>query len=374
MPYTLRKVTFSEECPEGAGVALSWGDLPVGRVLRFAGVDSNIDANVMELLLDPLPETGPAVITYAAVEGDSVSELVESILRELEILAIGLFPAWLPEGERLSGPGGGGVAAARILATRLASSTRHFGPFLADLASRAIQHRGPLVPGQRGPKGRSFPAESRAAGLARVIASTFGRESAALVIYVPEKLTSHGETLLVAGCEWLAHRSGMGIWLVGPELRRVENLYLKVPAAVRRLADEMTAPPLTATVGVPPIAGRPHAGSAVEQAMEAALAECAWAHGRTWNQTYQSKDPLFVMIRTDLMWVPEKCVVELDGPEHETFAQMERDQIRDRHLERDGFTVLRFTNQQIMGDLRAVLRHIEEFLRGRRLGMSEGAG
>ncbi|GIH27727.1 hypothetical protein Aph01nite_60370 [Acrocarpospora phusangensis] len=355
-------------------MGLAWGDLPVGRVLRLAGVDSPIDANVMELLLDPLPESGPAVITYAAAEADSVSELVESVLRELEILAIGLFPAWLPEGEKLSGPGGGGVAAARILAMRLASGTRHFGPFLADLAARAIQHRGSLVPGQRVPNGRSFSAESRAAGLARVIASTFGRESAALVVYVPEKLTSHGETLLVAGCEWLAHRSGMGIWLVGPELPRVETLYLEVPAAVRRLAEEMTPPPLTTTVGVPPIAGMPHAGSVVEQAMESALAKCAWAHGRTWNQTYQSTDPLFVMIRTDLMWVPEKCVVELDGPEHETFAQMQRDQIRDRHLERDGFTVLRFTNQQVMGDLQAVLRHIEEFLRRRRLGMSEGAG
>ncbi|MFC6079880.1 endonuclease domain-containing protein [Sphaerisporangium aureirubrum] len=328
----------------------------------------------MELLLDPLPETGPAVITYAAGEGDSVSELVEAILGDLEILAIGLFPGWLPEGERLSGPGGGGVAAARVLAGRLAASTRHFGPFLADLAERAIRHRGPLVFGRSGPEGRSFPAEVRAAGLARVIASTFGRASAALVIYVPEKLTSHGETVLVAGCEWLAHRSGMGIWLVGPELRRVETLHLEVPAAVRRLAGEMTAPPLTATVGVPPVAGRPHAGSVVEQAMEAALAGCDWAHGRSWNQMYQSKDPLFVMIRTDLMWVREKCVVEFDGPEHETSAHMERDRIRDRHLERDGFTVLRFTNQQVMGDLRGVLRHIDEFLRARRLGMSEGAG
>ncbi|MER5643402.1 DUF559 domain-containing protein [Streptosporangium sp. NPDC002524] len=355
-------------------MALSWGDLPVGRVLRLAGVDSSIDANVMELLLNPLPETGPAVVTYTATGGESASEVVESILRELETLAIGLFPAWLPEGERLSGPGGGGVAAARILAMRLASSTRHFGPFLADLAARAIRHSGPLVPGQRAPTGRSFPAESRAAGLARVIASTFGRESAALVVYVPEKPTSHEETVLVAGCEWLAHRSGMGIWLVGPELRRVETLYLKLPAAVRRLAEEMTAPPLTPTAGVPPIAGKPHPASVVERAMEAALAECGWARGRTWNQTYQSRDPLFVMIRTDLMWAPEKCVVELDGPEHETLAQMERDRIRDRHLERDGFTVLRFTNQQVMSELGAVLRHLEGFLRGRRLGMNEGAG
>nr|WP_246497120.1 DUF559 domain-containing protein [Sphaerisporangium rubeum] len=70
------------------------------------------------------------------------------------------------------------------------------------------------------------------------------------------------------------------------------------------------------------------------------------------------------------MWVREKCVVELDGPEHERYAQMKRDLVRDRHLERDGFTVLRFTNQQVRGDLRGVLRHIREILQARRLGNS----
>ncbi|WP_198168334.1 endonuclease domain-containing protein [Herbidospora yilanensis] len=335
-------------------------------MLRIAGVDSSIDANVMELLLDPLPETGPAVVTYAAAECDSVPELVGSILRELETLAVGLFPVWLPEAEKLSGPGGAGVAAARALALRLASGTRHFGPFLADLAERAVQARGPINHGQAMSERRSFPAESRAAGLARVIASTFGRDTAALVLYVPETLSPHGETVLVAGCEWLAHRSGMGVWLVGPDLRRVDTVHVEVPPAVRRLATEMKAPPAPAKVGVPPVAGKPHAGSAVEKAMEAALAECAWAHGRTWNQTYQSQDPLFVVIRTDLMWVAEKCVVELDGPEHETLAQMERDRVRDEHLERDGFTVLRFTNQQVLGDMQAVLHHIEKCLRARR--------
>ncbi|WP_203993291.1 endonuclease domain-containing protein [Sphaerisporangium rufum] len=352
---------------------LSWGDLPVGRVLRLAGADSAIDANVMALLLDPLPENGPAIVTATAAGGDSVPAMVASVLGDLETLALGLFPAWLPEAERLSGPGGGGTAAARTLAMRLASGSRHFGPFLADLAARAVQHRGPLVPGRPAAAGRVFPAEIRAAGLARVIASTFGRESAALVMYVPEHLSSRDETLLVAAGEWLARHGGMGVWLVGPELRRVETRYLTVPAAIRRLADELAGTLLTRPVGVPPVAGRPHPGSAVERAMEAALAECEWAHGRAWNQRYRSTDPLFVTIRTDLMWEREKCVVEFDGPEHETLAQLERDRIRDRHLERDGFTVLRFTNRQVLDDLPQVLRHIQEFLQARRHGTTIGA-
>nr|WP_063818109.1 DUF559 domain-containing protein [Herbidospora sakaeratensis] len=352
----------------------TWGDLPVGRVLRIAGVDSSIDANVMELLLDPLPEAGPAVISYAATECDSVPELVGSILRELETLAVGLFPAWLPEGDKLDGPGGGGMAAARVLAMRMAVGGRHFGPFLAELAAHAIQHRGEFTPGRLPARCRAFPAEVRAAGLARVVAAAFRRDEAALVVHVPEKLSSHGETVFVAGCEWLAHQSGMGVWLVGPEVRRVETVHLKVPEPVARLAAQLPAPVTRAEVlRVPPLRGEPARYSEVEQAVEQALLDCPWAHGREWNQTYPSNDPLFVSIRTDLMWAHEKCVVELDGPEHLTAAKAEMDRLRDRHLERDGFTVLRFTNEQVLDDLPAVLRRIRDFLLGRRLGLSEGA-
>ncbi|WP_169807555.1 endonuclease domain-containing protein [Herbidospora mongoliensis] len=344
-------------------------------MLRIAGVDSSIDANVMELLLDPLPETGPAVITYAAAECDSVPELVGSILGELEKLAIELFPIWLPEGDKLDGPGGAGIAAARVLAMRMASGTRHFGPFLAELAARAIQHQGQFATGLKPMPGRKFPAEVRAVGLARVIAGTFRRQDAALVVHVPEKLTSHGETVLVAGCEWLAHQSGMGVWLIGPEVKRVETVALKVPQPVTRLAEKLPPSETTPTriLRVPPICGEPARYSEVEQAVEKALCESSWAHGRTWNQIYPSSDSLFVPIRTDLMWAEEKCVVELDGPEHRAPAKAEMDRLRDRHLERDGFTVLRFTNEQVLDDLPAVLRRIKRFLLGRRLRLSEGA-
>ncbi|GLX92384.1 DUF559 domain-containing protein [Herbidospora sp. NBRC 101105] len=329
----------------------------------------------MELLLDPLPETGPAVVTYAAAECDSVPELVGSILQELETLAVKLFPDWLPEGGKLDGPGGGGMAAARVLAMRMATGTRHFGPFLAELAAHAIQHRDPFALGLRSTRSRAFPAEVRAAGLARVVGAAFRRCEVALVVHVPEKLSSHGETVLVAGSEWLAHQSGMGVWLVGPEVKRVETVHLKVPEAVARLAREL--PPSETPVEVlrvPPLRGEPARYSEVEQAVEKALLDCPWAHGREWNQTYASTDSLFVTIRTDLMWAREKCVVELDGPEHRTAAKAEMDRIRDRRLERDGFTVLRFTNEQVLDDLPAVLRRIKEFLLGRRLGLNEGAG
>ncbi len=74
---------------------MSWGELPAGRVVHLAG----IDADAIELSFDSLPVDAPAIVTYSAGESDSVQEMVEGVLRELEILAVALFPAWLPEGD-----------------------------------------------------------------------------------------------------------------------------------------------------------------------------------------------------------------------------------------------------------------------------------
>jgi len=71
-------------------------------------------------------------------------------------------------------------------------------------------------------------------------------------------------------------------------------------------------------------------------------------------------------IRVDLMWSAEKCVVEVDGPEHRGMARFELDRRRDVRLQLDGFAVLRFTNRQIDHDVEAVVSQIERFISGRR--------
>ncbi|WP_459798750.1 DUF559 domain-containing protein [Herbidospora sp. RD11066] len=326
---------------------------------------AGIDADAIELSFDSLPVDAPAIVTYSAGESGSVQEMVEGVLRELEILAVALFPAWLPEGDKISDTSSLGRAAVRSLAARLAAGSRHFGPFLADLAERSLR-RDPE------PSAR-FPAEARAAGLARVLASAFRRERAVLVVYVPEGLSPHGETVLVAGCEWLAYRAAIGVWLVGPEVRRVESVQVRVREEVVALVREL--PPRereTQKVYVPPIAGRPHPFSWAEQTLEKALRECAWARGRAWNQTYPSVSQLSMRFRPDLMWSEERCVVEIDGPEHRGARQSEYDRWRDAHLEKDGYTVFRFTNEQIESDLLTIVRQIEKFLCGQRSGTIEG--
>ena len=126
-----------------------WTDLPRG-VVHLAGMSPADMINGAD--------DGPRLVVWP-----SRVAIDHSILDGLDRAALDLFPAWLPGAEWIEGPGGLGVAAVRSLAAEHASATSQYGPFLADLAERALRGR---------PTGVRFPDAVRATGLARVIAST----------------------------------------------------------------------------------------------------------------------------------------------------------------------------------------------------------
>ncbi|MFF3670623.1 endonuclease domain-containing protein [Microtetraspora malaysiensis] len=356
-------------------MAWSWGELPVGRVVRLQG--AGVEA--LTLAIDPLPDDAPAIVTYVARKAPSTANLVTSILDELEAAAVGLFPSWLPEAEGIGGPGGAGVPAVRSLALRTASATGHFGPFLADLAELSL-HRAGASPTRTGvlAGGRTkFAPETRAAGLARVLAASFQRAHASILVAVPAGLSPIAEEILTGACEWLAHRGGLGVWLAGAPLTTVDRLetrFVRLPAelaAIARELPEALPTPASRTIGFPAVAGRPHPGSAAEQALERALSACEWAIGRAWNQAYRPH-PLVNPIRLDLLWRDERCVVEIDGPDHLDPVKYALDRQRDVRLQTDGYAVLRFTNDQIMTDPKTVIQQIQRFLLERRRGTPKG--
>lgn len=50
----------------------------------------------------------------------------------------------------------------------------------------------------------------------------------------------------------------------------------------------------------------------------------------------------------DFVALKEKLVVEIDGAYHSELEQMENDQYRTERLEKMGFTVIRFTNEDVL--------------------------
>jgi very-short-patch-repair endonuclease len=58
-----------------------------------------------------------------------------------------------------------------------------------------------------------------------------------------------------------------------------------------------------------------------------------------------------------------RLVVEVDGPIHDYTA--EEDAIRQEFIEFQGLRVLRFTNEQVLGETEGVLEEITRVIRGR---------
>jgi hypothetical protein len=352
------------EC-ERSGVTQSWADLPLDRPISIDGVRPEL----LALLIEPLPNNAPAIVQYAVPPQPRTAKVVAALLMELDRVARELFPAWLPDAAHLDSAAGAGVVAVRSIALRAAEASGQFGPFLADLAERSLQHHA----GTTGP----YSAEVRATGLAKVIAGSYGRARAAIVVRVDEGLSDDQQQALVAAGRWL-NDAGFGIWFAGAALRQayaVESVRFAVPTTAALLGVDGPAIDGSGprdTVSYPAIAGRPHPRSPAEQLLEAALVPLAWAASREWNQTYQSH-PLTNPIRMDLLWRTERVVVEIDGKEHCQPARFAADRQRDVLLQLDGYAVLRFTNHQVLTHRDLVLAQIQRFLAGRRAGTHKGA-
>ncbi|MET8043596.1 DUF559 domain-containing protein [Micromonospora sp. NPDC005215] len=348
---------------DGEATGAWWAAPPTRRVSHLPAVDPE----VLRVALDPLPPAAPAVVHYRPTVVGPLGDLVDDLLDQLDTAALAMFPRWLAGADRFECEGTLGVAAVRALAARAAARSRHFGPFLADLAERGL--RGP-----RRPAGRSrFAPGVRAAGLARVLAEAYDREGCVLVIALPD-LGADAERTLVAAAEWLVRHGGFTVWLAGGPLRhadRVRSVPMQVPVRFAELVSSTDRPPATSApagptvLAWPPIAGVPRGDSAAEQALERALAPHDWARGRRWNHTYEWH-VLGASYRLDLFWPAEGLAVEVDGPEHRGRIAFANDRRRDVQLQLLGLDVLRFTNEQVLTDAPVVVDGIRRLLTRRR--------
>jgi very-short-patch-repair endonuclease len=319
--------------------------VPADRVVQLPEVSTGSIAAALAEDGSDLAAIVAAATGYRTTPGDFVG----SALDDLERVAVELLPAWLPEAAAIDRPDVGGVATIRMVAAAHARDAHYSPVLLEDLAVLALT-------GNREGR-REIPLRTRAVQLARLVAEAFGRTRLVLLVEPATELTLQDQEAIVAGASWLAHNARMAVWLTG-SLPLIED---QLPSV--RL--DSTALPQPAPIG------KPHPASAVERALEAALAAQSWAGGRRWNQPYQW-DPLSPPIRLDLLWAEERCVVELDGPEHCHPAHFEADRQRDVQLQLDGYAVLRFTNARVIHDVGAVVHQIGTYIRSRRYDLLEG--
>ncbi|MGW6658006.1 endonuclease domain-containing protein [Rhodococcus sp. NPDC055024] len=341
---------------------MRWSVLPSAGVTAVRGAP----LDVLQIGSDPLPDCDLAIVSYRVADVTTAARIVDEILGQLESAALSLFPAWLPGGHAVDFASKLDTLAAGALARRLAATSDHFGPFVEWLATSSVAGRRPAC--------GTFSRETRAVGLARVISSSYGRSRLALLLAAPDDLSVERQRALSWACEWLNLHGDVVVWLTGTPIPDVDRFpVVTVPWESPDLPvdfDSLATPyavgeSIAPRLSFPPVAGRPHPGSKAELTLETAMATAQWAVGRQWNPTYQP-NPLRPPIRVDLLWADEKCIVEIDGDDHRSAYKYAADRLRDNTLHLDGFTVLRFTNQQVSDDLDAVLRTVETLLSSRR--------
>jgi very-short-patch-repair endonuclease len=81
--------------------------------------------------------------------------------------------------------------------------------------------------------------------------------------------------------------------------------------------------------------------------------------GRLSGLKFKRQAPIGAYI-ADFVSFEARLIVELDGPPHDTVEQRQHDRRRDEWLKQQGFKVLRFPNELILGSAELALEEIRK--------------
>ncbi|MET9202088.1 DUF559 domain-containing protein [Gordonia sp. NPDC003585] len=316
-----------------------------GHVLRIA----DIDADGLDLLVDAVSEDLPVILDYRGPDQRSARQVVSEVLCALEDILVGLFPGWLPDSDAATLMD---VADADERARHLCSTTGLPTSIIVELARAAAA-------GRRPPQRAAL--EVRADGLMRLLRHTYGRPDVVLAVRADSDLTALAQSAAATACEWLAEHGGLTVWLTADALPTVTRIPLiRLGGGHLPVGDSgaMKPEPAAPVLTVSRRPGSPAPHSIAEQSLERALSRQPWAHQRRWNRSPALDDPLAPTVIVDLLWMAQRLVVEVDGPDHRRPDKYTRDRIRDNMLQRSGHLVLRYTNEQVLESIDQVVDEI----------------
>ena len=268
----------------------------------------------------------------------------------VERITAALFPAWLESARDLGELAGVGEAALRTLARQEARRSDLFGPFLEAFCVSSME-------GSEAPCASGFDPQTVIVECAKLIRRSYSppRRPALVLALGDGALGDTGELALT----FIAELDAFPIRLLGAGVHQLRRIPVQRTSFSPIATREHLRPYMTA------LSGQPNPLSETEVRMEAYLGQHRWAQGRRWNHT-MTAHAMDRPIRVDLVWEQEGCIVEFDGPEHASLIRYQDDRWRDRVLQRAGFAVLRFTNDEVKQDLTRVADEIAAYVSNRR--------
>ena len=88
-----------------------------------------------------------------------------------------------------------------------------------------------------------------------------------------------------------------------------------------------------------------------------------WEHIRAKQLSVKfNRQHIIVDYIVDFVCIEKKLVIEVDGGYHSEYEQIEKDEFRTQQLRDWGFSVIRFKNEDVLGDISGVLNKIKNNL------------
>ena len=92
---------------------------------------------------------------------------------------------------------------------------------------------------------------------------------------------------------------------------------------------------------------------------------CLWKYvpraGRLKNYQFRRQRPILNYV-ADFMFMELMLIIEVDGITHHSEEAIKKDDLRQTNLEAAGFTVVRFTDEQVLNDINAVCTFLEDWI------------
>ena len=92
---------------------------------------------------------------------------------------------------------------------------------------------------------------------------------------------------------------------------------------------------------------------------------CLWKYALKGNQrgyTFNRQRPVLNYV-ADFMCKELKLIIEVDGSTHDHPRAFKKDLERQRRLEKTGFTIVRFTNKDVLKNMDSVIQKIDKIVK-----------
>jgi very-short-patch-repair endonuclease len=342
----------------------------------FGGLNPSILRELLDAASDPLgPDASRPILLLGLPQSHRTEIIIASAINRIAAVAGGLWPIWFG-GENFSELNDSTLSH-QYLPIKLATLAERFPSLSTGWAEAAVGQAlhglSPRVPGAAAELEwfQLCHAINPNGLIAVVTLEESSPQSALPAVHAFEWLAANGNVAIAVLCRELPppeppfDRLTYGARSVRPEIFSPTQVEKAAPEAADVEAFDLPSVP-SVSVLLPPVHGRPHPQSAIEQRLSKMIEADAELRSKfVFNA--RVGDVSLKSPKVDLLWAEGRLVIELDGDEHRGRRAYRDDRHRDYELLCGGYAVVRIPNDEIVEDFTRTLEKIRSAVRLRSL-------